>query len=204
MHPLVSIITPTFNRHDSLLNRTIPSIKRQNYPNIEHIIVSDKPDPELEELLKDKGVKFLQLGRNWGGFLRGEGTMGVGSMPRNIGVYFAKGEMIGYLDDDDEFLPEHVTKLVYEIQTKNVDFAFSKMRQVRQDGSTHNIVGSGQILYGHVGSPMIIHKIETFKKVEWPRTDGYDEDFQFYTKMRDAGFTYSFINEITIDVHMRL
>ena len=53
MKPLVSVITPTWLRHDWLLHRCMPSVQGQTYPHIEHIIVSDGPDPELAVLMKD-------------------------------------------------------------------------------------------------------------------------------------------------------
>jgi len=49
--PRVSVITPTWQRHDLLLSRTVPSVQAQRYPSVEHIIVSDGPDPELKDKL---------------------------------------------------------------------------------------------------------------------------------------------------------
>ncbi len=199
MKPLVSIITPTFKRHDTLLNRTIPSIQKQTYPNIEHIIISDCQDPELAEKLKSPN--FYQLGRNWGGFIRGEGTLGVGSIPRNVGVCLARGDYIGYLDDDDEFLPNHVELLVNTIEQNNVDFAFSRMNQIRE-GNVVSVIGDGTIQYGHVGTPMLLHKVDCFKKAQWVSL-GYDEDFRFYQQLIDATYTYRFVNEVTVNAYLR-
>ncbi len=59
---LVSVITPTWNRHDLLLNRCIPSVEAQTYPDIEHIIVSDGPDPDL---LGDRDFSYSQMLRHY-------------------------------------------------------------------------------------------------------------------------------------------
>jgi glycosyltransferase involved in cell wall biosynthesis len=45
--PLVSVVTSTWRRADVLMQRCIPSVMAQSYPNVEHIIVSDRPDDEL-------------------------------------------------------------------------------------------------------------------------------------------------------------
>ena len=47
--PLVSVITPTWQRHALLLDRCIPSVAAQDYPNVDHVVVSDGPDPALAE-----------------------------------------------------------------------------------------------------------------------------------------------------------
>lgn len=49
--PLVSVITPTWNRHDLLLTRCLPSVQAQDYPAVEHVIISDGPDEDLRDFL---------------------------------------------------------------------------------------------------------------------------------------------------------
>ena len=51
--PLVSVVTPTWQRHEWLLERCIASVQAQTYPLIEHVIVCDGPDPGLGPLVKD-------------------------------------------------------------------------------------------------------------------------------------------------------
>ena len=60
MEPLVSIIVPTYNRHELLLNRCLPSIFRQTYPKIEIIVVSDGPDNWLREYFAEKNIPNLK------------------------------------------------------------------------------------------------------------------------------------------------
>src|ERR1700760_1397118 len=45
--PLVSVVTPTWHRHDLLLNRCVPAVQAQTHPAVEHVIVSDGPDENL-------------------------------------------------------------------------------------------------------------------------------------------------------------
>src|SRR5262252_1881600 len=59
--PSVDVVTPTWERHDVLLNRAIPSVQAQTYPNVRHIVVSDGPDMELFKLLIDAPVDFVAL-----------------------------------------------------------------------------------------------------------------------------------------------
>ena len=52
--PLVSVITPTWQRADLLVNRCIPSVQAQDYPVVEHIIVSDGPDQLLRDYMETR------------------------------------------------------------------------------------------------------------------------------------------------------
>ena len=51
LKPLVSIITPSYNQGEFVEN-CILSIKKQSYPNIEHIIVDGKSEDNTIEILK--------------------------------------------------------------------------------------------------------------------------------------------------------
>jgi glycosyltransferase involved in cell wall biosynthesis len=111
--PFVSIIIPTFKR-PQLLRRAIQSCILQNYINFEIIVVDDNdPDSKerstteivLNEFLLDKLISskiiYLKHSKNLNG-----------SFARNTGFNNSRGELITFLDDDDEFLPNRLTLLV--------------------------------------------------------------------------------------------
>lgn len=105
MNPLVSIIIPTYGR-PNLLSRAIDSVLHQKYRNIEVIIVDDnnpgtlerrKTESMLSNYIGDNRVIYVQLEKNMGG-----------AIARNKGVEVSNGELLCFLDDDDEFLPDKV------------------------------------------------------------------------------------------------
>ena len=51
-HPLITIITPTYNRAD-YLEETIQSVLLQDYPHIEYIIINDGSVADTPKLLKN-------------------------------------------------------------------------------------------------------------------------------------------------------
>ena len=53
--PLVSITIATYNRAQLLMERTLPSVFRQTYPNIEIVIVGDHCTDETERLVAQSG-----------------------------------------------------------------------------------------------------------------------------------------------------
>ncbi|ALF54790.1 family 2 glycosyl transferase [Nostoc piscinale CENA21] len=105
--PIVSVIVPTFNRAN-LLPRAISSILQQTLSNFELIIVDDGSTDNTAEVVKeftDPRIKFLPLGKNYGG-----------SYARNQGIKAASTELIAFLDSDDEWLAEKLELQVKRLQ----------------------------------------------------------------------------------------
>ena len=99
--PLVSVIIPTLHR-PTLLKRALESVFRQTWRELEVIVVVDGPDPDTVAVLKtvdDPRLRVIQNPRS----LTAAGA-------RNAGIDLAKGEWIAFLDDDDEWMPEKLTK----------------------------------------------------------------------------------------------
>jgi len=137
---LVSVIITTHNRVD-LLKCAIKSVLKQNYPQIELIVVNDNSTDETENYLnvlqkKYKNVLHLYIGP--------DETKG-GNYARNKGISIANGNYIAFLDDDDEWLPIKIQKqmelirkhpcfgMVYCEYYEEIDF--KKRRLIKIDNS---------------------------------------------------------------------
>ncbi|WPC31653.1 MULTISPECIES: glycosyltransferase [Acinetobacter] len=105
--PVVSIITPCFNNHDTIIE-TIESVQKQTYSRIEHIIIDDGSTPEISTVIKahiDSGqVKYLR-----------QINQGV-ACARNFAVQHAAGEVLVFLDADDLIAENYVAKVVQAFQ----------------------------------------------------------------------------------------
>lgn len=103
MKSLVSIIIPTYNA-EFVLPRALSSIFNQTYKNIEILIVDDCSSDNTVELLKEfeskqgERLKVFSTQKNSGG----------PATPRNIGLSHSKGEFVGFMDQDDFFLPNKI------------------------------------------------------------------------------------------------
>lgn len=118
--PIVSIVTPTFNRAHTLQS-AIDSVLAQTYQKWELIIIDDgsaDDTKELVEAIKDKRVKYLRT------------QNGGPSKARNYGIEQAEGKWIMYLDSDDELLPKCVETML-EWADKNPGTAFAFPRSTR-------------------------------------------------------------------------
>ena len=115
MDNLISIIIPVYNV-ENLLPLTLNSVLNQSYQNLEIILIDDgSTDTSLsiceEYAKKDARIKVFH-----------QENSGV-SVARNIGLSFAKGEYIGFVDSDDMIHPDMFAKLLGDMLCFDVDLA---------------------------------------------------------------------------------
>jgi glycosyltransferase involved in cell wall biosynthesis len=101
--PAVSIITPTLDRLH-FLRRALESALAQTYQDLEVVVVVDGPSPELAAFVTahpDPRVRLVQR----------EETGGVAAA-RNTGIAASRGRYVGFLDDDDIWMPTKLERQV--------------------------------------------------------------------------------------------
>ena len=192
MAPLVTMVTATWGRPVTILKHAIPSIEGQDYPDIEHLIISDGYDPDLNRVLADAGYtpdgdrrRLVWLGRNWTGF-SGDGA--IGAIPRLVGSYLAAGEYIGYLDDDNDLSPRHVSYLVRVLEEQGVDLALCPW-EMWPDASTHV-----------ADTNTFLHRASVLKEGSWG-LDGYTGDSRLVNRWIAAGVTWGYHDEQTVTLN---
>lgn len=99
--PLVSVIIPTYNRAP-VLGRAIGSVLAQTLPDFELIVVDDGSSDHTKDVASQFG-DCVQLVR--------QENRGV-SAARNTGIKHSHGDLIAFLDSDDEWLPVKLEKQV--------------------------------------------------------------------------------------------
>lgn len=141
--PLVSIIIPTWDRVDALIDRAVASALAQTHPNVEVIVVGDASPPEIEQAITTLGeprVRFQNL------TIRGpydedpyHAWLASGTPGFNAGVAMARGLWIAPLGDDDEFEPHHVERLLEEARGRRLEFVYGRGRVPLPDGSEASV-----------------------------------------------------------------
>jgi glycosyltransferase involved in cell wall biosynthesis len=116
--PLVSVVIPTYNRAD-LLGRALRSVQAQTHAPLETIVVDDAstdPTPQVirafEESCSMRIVYIRHAERRNGG------------AARNSGILAARGDYVAFLDSDDEWLPNHLSRKLEFIRTTGAEGAF--------------------------------------------------------------------------------
>jgi len=195
--PLVTILTPTWRRHDLLLTRCIPSVAAQGYPEVEHLIISDGPDPELKERL---AAPWLDGWKNlWYHELPvHDETRHWGAEARNAGLDLATGDYIGYCDDDDALRPGHCGRLAGALDANpEAGFAVSWMCSHMGPGNDHTI-GPGPLAPGNLGTPMVMHRRGLAQVSRWGPPSNF-EDWQLAERWMAAGVQHVRVHEETCD-----
>ena len=119
MAKTVSVIIPTYNRTEVLMN-SIKTVLNQTYKGEIELIIVDDSEKSLKQEI-DKGFK-KNLGKNRKiNYIHNAKREGA-PKARNLGIQKAKGEYIAFLDDDDLWIPKKIEKQV-EILDKNKDVA---------------------------------------------------------------------------------
>ncbi|MHB8483961.1 MAG: glycosyltransferase family 2 protein [Nitrospiria bacterium] len=126
---MISVIISTYNRPERL-QKAIKSVLGQTYKDFELIVVHDgiiDPDSELNELMvkyvNDKRISFY-----------GMPHFGNDTKPKNFGIFKSKGDYISFLDDDNEYLPDHLMALVkFAEQNPDTDIVYGDRMVVHDD-----------------------------------------------------------------------
>ena len=127
MNELVSVIIPTYNRFDYLVN-AIDSVNKQTYRPIEILVVNDNSKDEryykydFQSILKN--IKDITLViHHCKNSSKEKLGYSCGSVPRNIGISLSKGKYIAFLDDDDIWLPNKLSIQINQMIMQNINFS---------------------------------------------------------------------------------
>ena len=122
--PSVSIVIRTKDR-PGFLRRALASVAAQAYPRLEVVVVNDggeDPSPVLAEFESALEIFLVNhpdaIGR---------------SRAAQAGLEAATGELVNFLDDDDEFRPGHLATLVGAITGEGVRVAYSDVECLTEE-----------------------------------------------------------------------
>ena len=108
--PFFSVITPTYNR-GHMVGDAINNILLQEEQDFELIVIddgsSDNTNAVLGRLCSDYRVRLIRNHQNLGR-----------SASRNRGIEAAQGLYLSFLDSDDVWLPQHLSRLRIEIERR--------------------------------------------------------------------------------------
>ena len=193
--PLVSIVTPSYNQ-GRFIEETLLSVKNQDYPNIEHIIVDGcSTDNALEIIKKYEGTYNMR----W----ISEPDEGHGDAI-NKGFKMAKGEIFAWLSSDDVYFDRQVLSYVVAQFKKfpEVDVIYGDDVLIDKDSNIFRIRRVFDWNYNRLLRGISISQPATFFREEVVRQNKLDEslyftpDFEFWLRLGKKGYNFKYVNRI--------
>lgn len=133
-NPLVSVIVPVYNCEDYLRN-CIDSILTQTYINLQIIAIDDGSTDKSGEILDEYAVNDSRFEVHH--------CQNVGaSAARNMGLKFAVGECITFVDSDDALEPDMYKIMIEKFLVTDIDIVHCGYRKIMLDGTSKSILGT--------------------------------------------------------------
>lgn len=132
---LVSIIMPSYNTAQYIVE-TIESVLKQTYTNWELIIVDDcsrdNTDQVVKPFLSDVRIRYLKNEKNSGS-----------AVSRNRALREVKGKWIAFLDSDDLWMPDKLSKQISFMEKNSYHFSYTNYAEIDVSGKRNGITVTG-------------------------------------------------------------
>ncbi len=201
--PRVFVYIPSYNRVDYLVERSIPSVLSQTYNNISLLVVDDGSTDQTPEILNSKfgeKVNVLTINRNQYRYPNKSlyhwfaGPVEAA----NAALSNCSGDWIARIDDDDEWLPDHLERNIQFALENKYEFVSSKYKTIDKDGKEkiisadkNNNIGGTQTWIYHSGFSMFKYNIHCWRK-KWNKVNDTDLQDRFY----QAGVRIGFLDNV--------
>jgi len=179
VQPLVSAIIPTCNG-EQVVEAAIESVLSQDYPHIELLVVVDGSTDRTAEVVR-RFSKAVLLERPNGG----------AAAARNSGLARASGDLVAFLDHDDLWMPEKISKQVRYLEAHpDMDGVLTYLRHFIEEGLTPPAWLRPGLLdvdcLGYTPSTLMVRR-EVFSRIGVFQEGHRAEDADWFFRARDDG-----------------
>ena len=209
--PLVTALITTYNRPSDLRD-AVASVRRQTYDRVELLVVDDHSDTPAAETLSDVETDAFEAFR----CVRHETNLGANAA-RNTGVEAASGDLIAFLDDDDQWVETKLRRQVTALSRAGPEagLVYSGTRQIGGGGDEYNVppAVSGDMTKALLCRNVVGTQSTVMVRADIAKRTPFDErfpswaDLEWYinvsrecefVRLPDALVTYDFTSEIRL------
>lgn len=135
MASLVSIVMPSFNTAPFIVE-SIQSVLAQTYQDWELLVVddcsTDNTDQVIKPFLFDQRIRYLKNEKNSGA-----------AVSRNRALREAKGKWIAFLDSDDLWMPDKLSKQIRFMENNGYHFSYTNYAEIDTEDNRNGISVTG-------------------------------------------------------------
>lgn len=198
--PLISIVTPTYNRAN-FLPEAIESVLSQDYENYELLIIddgsTDNSKDVIEKYMDSKKIRYLYQSNS------GQ------SVARNRGIEEANGDFICFLDSDNRWLPGKLSASVEAFERNpEADIVYGDVVLINEQGhefSRKNMKRYSGKITTHLLKDNCVSMNTTMSKTNSIRAVGgfsgqvkVADDYDLWLRL-SAEYTYKYIPKLMAD-----
>jgi glycosyltransferase involved in cell wall biosynthesis len=181
---MISVVMPAYNVEEHI-EAAILSVLSQTYRDFELIVVDDGSTDRSADIADKIADSRLRLIR--------QENQGV-AVARNRGLAEAAGEYVTFLDADDLWKPEFLTRMVAVAEEKSVPFVYCGHSTLRENGREEHhqqIYLEGNVLSRWIGSSIPLNMCSVLVRRQFLEDAGISftpgclvgEDSEFFTKI---------------------
>jgi hypothetical protein len=198
-NPLVTIRICTYNRPRLLVERAVASALRQTYARVEVLVIGDHAAPETAAALAavdDPRLRYHNLPER-GRYPRFPRFFwcNAGAAPAGRAYDLARGSWMTFLDDDDEYPPDHVAVLLDAARQARAELVFGVSDYENADGSWTRL---GRFERGQLCSGAVMFSARLFGVRADPHSWINDEpgDWNVWRRMQEAGASIASVSRV--------
>lgn len=181
--PLVSVIIP-FYSNSNWLCEAIDSVLNQTYKNIEILVINDGSPEDLSHIIEKYGFRITLINKKNGG----------PSSARNLGIKKSKGKYVAFLDSDDVWLPEKLSKQIHQMEKNGYVWSQHSYEMFWEDSKRTKIINT-EIYRGNVykdcfisfkvqtSCVVILRSILIENKIYFPLNRRFGQDIAFFKQI---------------------
>jgi glycosyltransferase involved in cell wall biosynthesis len=172
--PRVTVAVSTWNRAH-LVGRAIASVQAQTFKDIEILVVDDgstDATPHVLGRIDDPRLRIIRLDRN-GGISR----------TRNTAIVLARGEWLAFLDDDNEWAPDYLSRqLTLAASRPGVDVVYCRAwrhdERLGNDGVIPEVIREGRVFRHLLRGWMLLLSSALLRRSTLVAIGGLDEELK--------------------------
>jgi glycosyltransferase involved in cell wall biosynthesis len=206
--PLISVVITSYNR-PTLIGRAVESVSEQDYERLEIVVVDDCSDnpgiieSEVQKYRHGRDISMIKHSSN-------EGL----AAARNTGIKNSKGDLVSFIDDDDEWGHTKLSKQVRLMKEKKFEneVVYCGAKKLREN-SEKKITEIKPKMNGTIkqniekGCFHTISSSNLIKRGQVLSIGGFDEnleshiDYDIWMKMAKYGFSTDYVDECLVNIY---